>query len=143
MTDQYYGSKGKVKVVNGTYQPIRTPEIERRLRRGNVRMDTVKGAIVPQFEYRQTGDAKQTFEMNIKCLSKANLMRSGVAVETDDYVKTEKTLRSLTEKNVTRQIKNDVCEYSNWTEASKVRKRIIAIQRLKKLDNQEFVFDID
>jgi hypothetical protein len=143
MADQYYGSKGKIRIVNGTYQPVKDSDMERRLRRGNVRIDMIKKGIPPDFKYQRTSDGKRTFEMHIKCLSKANLLKNGFVVETDDYVKTEKTLRGLGEKNITRQIKNEVCEYSDYEEASKVRKRVIAIQNLKKLDDQEFSFNID
>jgi len=136
-------SKGTVRVVNGTYQPIRSSEMERRVRRGNVRMDSIKGAIPPPFEYRQTDDGKNTFEMNIRCVSKVHLLKSGIAVETDNYVRNEKTIRSLGEKNITQQIKLNACQYSGYEEASKLRKRIIQTQKLKNLNDQEFIFDIE
>ena len=135
-------SKGKVKIIDGVYQPVSDSQLDRRVRRGNVRMDMVKQGIPPRFEYRSSGDGKRTFEMGIKCFFKTNILQSGAAVEIDNYVRTEKTFRRIGEKNITRQVKNNVCEYSGYYEASKVRKRIIAIQKLKSLDDQEFLFDI-
>lgn len=72
----------------------------------------------------------QSFEVNITCISFANRFVNQTVIETKDPVVKKYSITRLSEKNIKKDIKDFVCLYSGKTQASLLRKRLIALESI-------------
>lgn len=82
-----------------------------------------------------------SYQISVPCTSFATAIDKSELYTVNLQIKTEQNLKRITGKNLYKDIKNSVCLFSNKSESSKVRKRLIAIQKIYgNISNQDFVF---
>lgn len=72
----------------------------------------------------------ESFEVNVTCISFANKFEDQTLIETKDPVVKKYSTTRLSEKNIKKDIKDFVCLYSGKTQASLLRKRLIALESI-------------
>lgn len=72
----------------------------------------------------------ESFEVNVTCISFANKFEDQTVIETKDPVVKKYSTTRLSEKNIKKDIKDFVCFYSGKTQASLLRKRLIALESI-------------
>lgn len=132
-------SYGTVTIQDGVYLPS---EPDRRFRNVPVRVDVP--ASTPLNRLTPRGDLK-TFEMELRYTQYKNIYFSGAALRLSEKVEYSKNIRRIASgSNPTRDLKRLVAQFSGCDEASKLRKRIIALSRIRNsISGETFRFGVE
>lgn len=133
-------SYGTVVIQDGTYFPSSSLPDERQ-RRAPVRMAGEPPAIPPKFV--PSGDMK-TFVVNLHYTKSSNIFSGGGVLPSGLFVSYEKQFKRITsDKNPVRDVKFFVSQFSGCAEASKLRRRAIALSRIHNtISNETFRFGV-
>lgn len=132
-------SYGTVTIQDGVYLPS---EPDRRFRSAPVRADIPAPAESNRLTPR--GDLK-TFEMELRYTQYKNIYFSGATLRLSEKVEYSKNIRRIASgSNPTRDLKRLVAQFSGCDEASKLRKRIIALSRIRNsISGETFRFGVE
>jgi len=81
--------------------------------------------------------------VQIKCIEKASVYNNQIAMQTNVVVVREENYTRVSGKNLSKDIKKFICPFAGNEESSKLRKRIIALQKIQgSVSNKQLVFPI-
>lgn len=84
-----------------------------------------------------------SYKISLPCYYYVSTLEKGQLNSIKLQVKTEQTLERISGKNLYKDIKNSVCAFSNISEASKVRKRLIGLQKIHgTISDENFNFTV-
>lgn len=132
-------SYGTVTIQDGVYLPS---EPDRRFRNAPVRADSP----IPRESYGLAPkEGLKTFQLELRYVQKKNIYASGSALGLPDSVEYSKSIRRVASaSNPTRDLKRLVAQFSGCDEASKLRKRIIALSRIRNsISGETFRFGVE
>lgn len=138
-------SYGTVVIQDGVYirKDPALSEAERRQRRGVARYyEEVNREIYPQFTSKSNGT--KTFDVSLNYNDYKYAYKEGRrSYATNINIDYSKNYKRISGKNVLRDVKNFVSEYAGCCEASKLRKRIIALEKIHDtISNVNFKFSL-
>ena len=132
--------KGTLVVNDGVYVNEKDSSLSE-FAKGMVRKDfTYEEAIKPRFIAKND---QKSFSVKVNCTHRVNIYRNEISYETKIVLSNEKEYNRISGKKYLKDIKNFICGVAGPDESSKVRKRLIALERIhKSISNQTINFDI-
>ena len=104
------------------------------VRKNYVYEEPISPSLVPS-------DSQKSFDIKVNCIHRMAIYRNEISYDTNIVFSNEKEYRRTSGKNYLKDIKNFICPWTGSIEASKVRKRLIALERIQKtISNQSINF---
>lgn len=88
-------------------------------------------------------DTNPSFDVKVNYHEYKLVIRQRQNLQTNLIIEYSRNYRRYANKNILKDIKNFVSEITNKKQAGNLRKRIIALEKLGNIDNQEFRFLIE
>jgi hypothetical protein len=108
-----------------------------------------KGIVRKDFTYeplvknKLVKNNQKSFEVGVKCTYRMSIIKNEISYNTNLVFSNEKNYTRVSNNNYLKDIKEFICPIAGPSESSKVRKRLIALERIhKSISNQKINFAI-
>lgn len=128
-------------VINDGIFVNKTDSSLSRFAKGMVRKDFIyEEPTKPNFISKNN---QKSFSVKVQCINRMRIYKDQVSYETKMVFTNEKEYRRVSGKNYLKDVKNFICGITGPSESSKVRKRLIALERIHTtISDQQINFDI-
>lgn len=131
--------KGTLIVNDGVFINKKDNSLDR-FAKGLVRKDFV---YEPSINKQLINKNEKSFEVRVNCTHRMSVYKNEISYNTKFSFSKEKQYYRIASKNYLKDIKNFICPLAGPSESSKVRKRIIALEKIySTISNKQFNFAI-